>query len=123
MRQESSESEKAAREVDAAWEVILRDDRLRDIAVAAAADPRLRSLFPCKSHERLHFSRCIPPGREPPTNGIVRVNGEFAVVEWTIPDAREIRTFPRVEDAVAFLARSLPPDFGPAVLASPSRRD
>lgn len=104
-------------EVEMRWRDYLASPRekypeLRSFVAAAAAEPKLRQLFPFTSLNRFCFSRCTgyPFTRDTP-DVVPLGHDEFEVISFT----GESLGRGNAEAAVALVVAALPPNCGPAV--------
>ncbi|MGD3112876.1 DUF6193 family natural product biosynthesis protein [Streptomyces sp. YGL11-2] len=103
---------------EAAWARLLSSDGVdHELVRAAYAEPRLRQLFPLVGMWELHFSRCT----EHPCTWDVpyiapRKGGGFRVEGPSRSDV--IGSADTAAEAVAMVARRLPPGCGPALIGN-----
>jgi hypothetical protein len=104
-------------EVEMQWQQYLaspaaRFPGLRTFIVAAAAEPRLRQLFPFTSLNRFFFSRCTGYPFTRDTPHVIPLGGaKYEVMSCS----GESLGRGDAADAVALVVAALPPDCGPAV--------
>jgi hypothetical protein len=113
------EQRSAAAVVEAGWQTVRDDGRVRpELLAAAYAEPRLRQLFPWTGMGELHFSRCTEsrwtwdiPYVMPDAGGTYFVAGPHR--DQTVGPADT------AQEAIAMVVDRLPPGCGPAFLGTP----
>ncbi|GDY70168.1 hypothetical protein SAV14893_095610 [Streptomyces avermitilis] len=107
--------------VQAGWQVVRQDGRVRDELIDAAyQEPRLRQLFPWTGMGELHFSRCTDPRW---TWDIPYIQPAKGGGYWVSGPLRSESVGPAAtaEQAVAMVIARLPSDASPAFVGTPEQ--
>src|SRR6185437_4077008 len=113
------EQRSAAAVVEAGWQAVRDDGRVRpELLAAAYAEPRLRQLFPWTGMAELHFSRCT---EQRWTWDIPYILPAAAGTYWVSGPLRDETIGPAAtaQDAVAMVVDRLPAGCGPAFVGTP----